>query len=520
MPMTSHRRSHMLPLLLVPPLLLLACGTDSEGQEDDSDVQGRSDPSVVVALPEEPATIDICDTGPIHAARVSRTNISESLTYRNPDTNEIEPMLAVSWEQVDDTHWDFELRQDVDFHDGEHLDAEAVAYSINRQFIPELECSLTSQNFGDVVVEAEAIDDYTVQLSTRNPDAILPLRANFLEIVSPNTPDDSITQEPVGTGPYQFLEWVPGQHITLEAFEGYWGEQPDVQEATYVFRSEESVRVGMIETGEADIAIGLSPQHADHELAELFDIPEVTGLRMDVLGPPFDDIRVRQAVTHAIDREGLIQAMWDGVGTPASLPIVGTAVGYNPDIEIPEYNPDLAAELVEDARQDGVDVEVEVTIFGRIGLFPNSRAFSEAAAEMLNDVGLNVTVEMLEVGAWIEILHDHPDDRHGLLAEAHGNALGDSSMTLGSRYHSSQPRSQIPLDRRDDIDQMIEEAAAASGDERVTKMHEFWEVITGEIIQDVWIAEMASVILLAEDLSYPLNVDSYEVVDLASISLS
>ena len=133
-------------------------------------------------------------------------------------------------------------------------------------------------------------------MTTAEPAPILPTMLGTMTVVSPNTVMDERTREPVGTGPYKFVNWTPGESVVLEQFDGYWGEKPDVEKATYVWRTESSVQAGMV-TGEADIAPNITELDAtDPSMDFSYFNSETTALRIDVTRPPLDDIRVRKAL--------------------------------------------------------------------------------------------------------------------------------------------------------------------------------------------------------------------------------
>jgi peptide/nickel transport system substrate-binding protein len=142
----------------------------------------------------------------------------------------------------------------VVFHDGEPFNAEAAKTAIERTLDERIDCEIRIKFFGGMQVTPVVVDEHTLDVKTAEPAPILPTMMGTMTMTSPNTVTGERTRDPIGTGPYRFVSWTPGTSVVLERFEGYWGEQPEVEQVTYVFRGESAVRAAMVATGEADIA--------------------------------------------------------------------------------------------------------------------------------------------------------------------------------------------------------------------------------------------------------------------------
>ncbi len=152
----------------------------------------------------------------------------------------------------------------------------------------------------------EIVDDTTINITAVPAQPILPLLMSLVTIVPSETPMEFV-RDPIGTGPYVMSEWTAGQQIVLDRRDDYWGEQPAVTKATYVFRSEPAVRAGMVASGEADIAPQNTAESADNKALDFaYPNPETVYLRIDSQDAPTNDIRVRKALNAAIDREAFI----------------------------------------------------------------------------------------------------------------------------------------------------------------------------------------------------------------------
>ncbi|RYG87962.1 MAG: hypothetical protein EON59_05885 [Alphaproteobacteria bacterium] len=477
------------------------------------------DAHITIAVPEEPQAFDFCNSDPTAQSRILRGNVGEGLTSRDLESGVVGPLLATTWEQQSPEVWTFKLREGVKFHDGADFNADAAAQSINRVFVDALGCSIRAQLFGSATAVAEAVDMHTLRVTLSAPDPILPLRLSALPISAPSTPNDAVTSEPVGTGPYRLAEWQRGSHIVLENFTEYWGEQPDVAKATYVFRPEGAVRVGMVDTGEADIATNVSLDLLSQPGVMSYDLPNTIIFRMDMQDEPFRDIRVRRAVGHAIDRQAMIDGFLNGAGEPASQLISKYVDGYDHDLPVSAYDPVLAAELIAQAAADGVNTKQEVTFYVLGSANPYNSLIAQATAEQLNAVGLNVKVVSLERAAMGEILLSRGEGRHAMLQYGHDNLLGDASVSVNAILPSSQKRSQIGPDFAEKVDAMVVEANAKVGEERTRLYRELIRYWTNEVVQDAYFATLKGTMKVRPGVNYTPNFQSNEIMRLSEITV-
>jgi len=334
--------------------------------------------AVTIVLSEELDLVEPCQASRSNIGRVIKQNVAETLTEINPLDGSIAPRLATAWEQVDDLTWRFTLRDGVTFHDGAALNADAVIYAIQRTMDETLDCEVRTKFFGNIALEPSAVDDLTVEIKTDSPVPILPTMMGTFTIVSPNTPMGEPTRDPIGTGPYTFESWAPGENIVLLRNPDYWGEAPAIEKATYVWRTESAVRAAMIATGEADIAANIAVQDAtDPEMDFSYPNSETSRLRIDTTVPPLDDIRVRKALNLAFDREAVRGSIFSPDVIPATQLVVPSINGHNPDLKVWSHDVAEAKKLVDEARADGVPVDDEITLLGRINIYPNATEIME-----------------------------------------------------------------------------------------------------------------------------------------------
>jgi peptide/nickel transport system substrate-binding protein len=447
------------------------------------------DDSVTIVLSEELDLLEPCMASRSNIGRVILQNISETMTELFPEEG-LQPRLATSWEDMGGGTWRFHLREGVTFHDGTTLDAEDVATSIARVKSEDIVCEIGAKFFGGMELTTEVVDEHTIDVTADPAQPILPLLMSTLTIVPSETPMDAFVDEPIGTGPYVFDEYNVGQNISLSANPDYWGEQPAVQSATYVFRSESAVRSAMVETGEADIAPNIALQDAvSPDMDFSYPNSETVYLRVDAMTPPLDDVRVRKALNYAVDREAFVGTILADGTLLATGMVPPSTIGYNEQIEPYPYDPDQAKALLEEAAADGVPVDTEITLIGRTEQWGNVTETMEALLAMFQDVGFNMNLQMTEVAEW-EDLYSKPfaEDRGPIIVGAmHDNSNGDPVFSMYFKYHSDGLQSGISDPK---IDEMIEGATVATDDERAQLWSALFEYINDEAAADVLLWHM------------------------------
>ncbi|KMK69071.1 ABC transporter substrate-binding protein [Puniceibacterium sp. IMCC21224] len=471
--------------------LLLSTGVIAIGSNTPLLAQANSQ-SVTIVMPGSPDRLDPCETPRSLVGRIIKQNVVETLVeldYQNASTL---PRLATSWEQTSPTEWVFHLREGVSFHDGAPFDANAVVYTLERTLDPALTCITRTKYFDGNDILAEAIDDYTVRFRTGAPIPILPTLLAQLAISSPNTPKGEYTATPIGTGPYLFESWTQGTNVKLARNDTYWSDTPEIDEATYVWRSESSVAAAMVETGEADLAFSIAPQDADDpEMDKVYPNSDTSMFRLSVDVPPLNDIRVRKAVNLAIDREAFLGTIISDQAQLATQQIGPNVFGWNADLKPWSYDPKAAMRLLAEARADGVPVDTEIRLVGRGNMFSNSNELVEATAQMLRAVGFTVQIESLEMSLWLDVANKpFSEDREPtMLLTQHDNNSGDAAFTLFFKYHSDGRQSEL---HDPALDALIVEAGALSGDERKVAYNEATRMIYEDIVSDVPLFHMVN----------------------------
>lgn len=474
---------------------------------------------LTIAVLEEPLSLDGCDASHSSVGRIIRGNVVESLTQIDTASGLPVAKLATDWEQMDPRTWRFRLREGVTFHDGTPLNAEAVAKSATRTLSGGLNCVTGDQYFNDAEYTVSAIDDLTVEIASSQPEPIMPTRVAFLDITAPATPDTEKSRAAIGTGPYSIEEWRPGQDISLKRAQSYWGEQPSVEAATYIWRSESAVRAAMVQTGEADLALEIAPQDATTPQDIAYPNSETSFFAIDVTVPPLNDRRIREAINLAIDRQGLRGTLFHADATPATQVILPGVFGHNPDIPVWPYDPERAMQLVQEAAADGVDISLPIYVYGRIGVYTNAGEVVEALQAMISAIGLNAQAQMFEVAA-AEERNQKPraEGRPANIHQAqHDNNKGDAVFSVFTKYHTDGIQSRIS---DPELDYLILRAQAAVGDERLALWQQVFQRINVDIITDVPLFYMVSSVRVGDRINYMPDIRTNTQIELATVSFN
>ncbi|MBE1285177.1 MAG: ABC transporter substrate-binding protein [Rhodobacteraceae bacterium] len=359
--------------------------------------------SATFAMQLEPPHLDPTSAAAQAIDSVVYLNIFEGLTRFMGDGS-IAPGLAESWEISDDgTVYTFQLHDGVTFHDGSSMDAEDVKFSLDRA---RAEDSTNAQKALFAGIESvEVIDPLTVKITLANPNGnfLFNLAWGDAVVVAPESIED-IKTNPIGTGAYTFSEWVQGDRIVLERNPDYWGEQPALAKATFKMISDPTAAFAAMMAEDVDaIANFPAPENlpqfeADPRFQVLYGSSEgETILSTNNKQPPFDDVRVRQAVAHAINREAIIDGAMFGLGTPIGTHFAPHHPAYVDLTGNSAHDPDKAKALLAEA---GLPDGFETTLH----LPPPSyaRRGGEIVAAQLAEVGIKAEIINVEWAQWLE----------------------------------------------------------------------------------------------------------------------
>jgi peptide/nickel transport system substrate-binding protein len=379
--------------LAIAVLLATSACTVANSETGDAGAGGST---LRIVLAQEPSTLEPCESSLTGTGMVVRSNITEPLIERDPTTGELRPLLSTGWRQNSPTSWTFDIRSGVTFQNGLPFTAEDAAFTIDRAVNSALMCNVDGYVFDDAPLGLHVDSPTRLTVTTEKPDPILPLRLSFVEIVPRTTDATAKVRQPIGTGPFAIEDWQTGVSITLKRNDTYWGNAPAYPRVRYVWRSESSVRAAMIAKGEADMATGLDPEDAKPENSIAYPNNETTALRLDGTQKPLDDIRVRKAIGIAIDRQSIVDVLFDGKAEAAAQLIPKGVVGYNDALKPQAADQDAAKKLVQEAKNDGTPVDRQITLVARNDQFPRVAETAEALQYALGQIGLNVKILMTD----------------------------------------------------------------------------------------------------------------------------
>jgi peptide/nickel transport system substrate-binding protein len=362
-----------------------AATSPEPGEEPSAEPAAEGD-SLIIAISTEPSTLDgqvVNDRN----ARVITGNLFEALIKRDREALLV-PGLATEWANVDDTTWEFTLREDVTYHDGSPFNAASAAYSVNRMVAEDFETQRGSYIKG--IVGAEATGDFTLVVTTDGPDAILPLQMAQVPMV-PLDAGDEMNDAPIGTGPYMLDVWARGQSITAVAYAGYWGDAPSIPSFTARVIPDAQTALAALQVGEIDLVLDILPDQIDLVPKTVsVEATEFSYLAFNTYKEELSDPNVRVAMNLAIDKETLAETLYSGYARPNEAQQTSSnGLGFNADIEPFPYDPDTARQLLADAGYpDGFSVTLNVPI----GRYLYGEETAQYVAQQLGDIGLDVEI--------------------------------------------------------------------------------------------------------------------------------
>ncbi|KAB2328639.1 glutathione ABC transporter substrate-binding protein [Cytobacillus depressus] len=466
------RKLHIRKLFLVMlmAIIITGCSTNrnvSKSGENKETTSKESGTLVIVRL-SDAENLDHHFMNTINAASVTHGKVYEGLVGRDKNAN-IQPLLAESWNQVDDKTWEFKLRDDVKFHDGTPFNASAVKTNFDRLLDPNVKAPRAG--VFKMVNEVKVINDYTVQFILNEPFAPLLsiLASHEGGIISPITIEKfgkNIINEPNGTGPFAFKSWTPGQEIVLVKNNQYFGEKAKVDEVIFKIVPEETTRISMIETGEAHIAEPLSVTMKETvDASTRMEVYRSEGFGTEYIGfnvekKPFNDVRFRKAISHAVEMDAIIKGVFNNIGKKANSLLGSQVYGFHDGLEAYEYNLNEAKKLLAEA---GYPNGFETTLLTmdakeRINL-------AEVLQSQLKGIGVDVKIQVMENGAFVE-QRNRGDSQ--MFISSWRNATGDADYNQYNLFHSASKGSagNTFFYGNEEVDRLIEAARKESNQEK------------------------------------------------------
>ncbi|MBY7144872.1 glutathione ABC transporter substrate-binding protein [Virgibacillus sp. NKC19-3] len=471
----------LLVLAFVLSLVLAACASepDDSGSDDGGDGETAEDGEVEGGEGQEGGDLEIARLSDVTGLDPAgsndvpssdvQENIFETLVKQDMDM-ELQPGLAESWEAVEDDVWEFNLREDVTFHDGSEFNADVVKANIER--IMDEDVASPRAFLYEMVTDIEVVDDYTVRFTTEYPFAPLPahlahtggsmvgldqIEEDYAAMEDGEEPGSVINENPIGTGYFEFDEWSPGELVRLTKNEDYWDDPALLDSVTFKVVDEDLTRVAEVTTGDSHIGDPLSPSDVEQiETTDGVHVHDQASVSLSYIGfnmqkEPFDDERVRQAISMAIDKDQIIDGIYDGVGIPAIGPIPPDVFGYDENVSGLDYDVEQAKELLAEA---GYEDGFSTTIWTN-----DNRERIDAATNVqaqLEEIGIDAEVEVMEFGAYLEQTANGEQDMFVL---GWSVATGDADYALHPLFHSDnlgEPGNRT-FTENDELDALLEE---------------------------------------------------------------
>ncbi|CDZ99756.1 Periplasmic dipeptide transport protein precursor [Jeotgalicoccus saudimassiliensis] len=463
--------------VLMIALLFIIAGCSSNDNvevEEQSGSDSEKTGDITVGMLSDVVSLDLHGSNDAHSSQV-RSNIYERLL--NQDVNmELQPGLATAYEQIDETTWNFKLREDTTFHNGEDFTAEDVAATFDRVRDEALGSPVLF--LYDMIEDIEVVSDYEINIHTSIPFA--PLASHLAHSTAGIMPKELIDSdyeaaleaagsditveeyyelrdtggeaydavkdnigehlasvignEPNGTNHLKFVSRSPGESVTLEKFEDFTGGDRYFEEVTFSVIPETSARIAELETGGVQIAADIDSSSVERiengpdTAMAVKDSVRMAYLGFNVNKEPFDDIKVRQAISYAINREEIVEGVYDGMGITAKGPLAPDVWGYSEELEGQNYDIDKAKELLSETEvADGFDTTLWVY---------DDQQVIDTAVYIQNELAkLNITaeIEQFDLGAYYDTLEN---GSHDMFMLGWTTVTADADYGLYALFHS------------------------------------------------------------------------------------
>ncbi|WP_299088015.1 ABC transporter substrate-binding protein [uncultured Metabacillus sp.] len=419
------RKKVKLFLSLVLALCLIAAGCNSSNQEAGTEGKPSDDAkkkdTLVFGRGGDSTSLDPITTTEGETFKVTENIFETLVSYGEQDTT-LHPGLAESWTVSEDAlTYTFKLRQGVTFHDGTDFNAEAVVFNFNRWMNGNEDQFPYYSMFGGykgeeshVIKEVKAIDEHTVQFVLNRPQApfLKNLAMSPFGIASPAAVEkygEDFRKNPVGTGPFKFVEWKQNDRIVLEKNENYWLKgYPKLNQVIFRVIPENTARLNALVNGEIDLMDGVN--NSDEETItgnDQLQLIERPSMNVGYLGfttnrPPFDNKLVRQALSHAIDKQAIIDAFYGGKAEPAKNPMPPSIEGYNDEIKDYEYDQEKAKQLLAEAGYpDGFEMDLWAMPVAR-PYMPEGMKVAEVIQASFAEIGVKANIQSVDWATYLD----------------------------------------------------------------------------------------------------------------------
>ncbi|MFD0943866.1 glutathione ABC transporter substrate-binding protein [Savagea faecisuis] len=485
-------------LFAIFALVLAACsgGSDDkpakENEEGQEQSEGKEGGDLVVAVLSDAATLDPQTATDVPTAAVL-VNVVEGLVTKD-ENDEIVPALAKSWENIDDLTWEFKLQEGVKFHDGEDFTAEVVKKNFERILDPEV--AAPRAFLFEVIEEVKVIDDHTVQIITEYPFAPLLahlnhpvgvmlspalIEADYEGMKAGRQPGAVVAEGPIGTGMFKFKSWNPDDAIVLERNDDYWQEGANVDTITFKVVPESGTRVAELETGYAHLIEPVQPSEvtgietSGKGTVDVTDGNSLSYVAFNTEKAPFDNPKVRQAISMLINTDEILTGIYDDYGQAAKGPLAPSVFGYSDKYPPLAHDIEKAKQLLEEA---GLGDGFKTSIWTNDN--PQRIETAVLLQQKLKEVNVDVEIEQMEWGTYLD---KTANGEHEMFILGLSNPVGDADYFLTQLFHSKNKGASGNRSFYDnpEVDRLLDEARQEIDE---AKRIELYEEVQKVLIED------------------------------------
>ncbi|MCT8136325.1 peptide-binding protein [Anaerobacillus sp. CMMVII] len=504
-------------MIFMLSIFLVACGGDKTSTED------PKEPTTPAEEPKDEEKEEPKEEGPVQGGSIVLGTSGEPVTFngnysqdsassdvidllfvglvRSNENLEIVPSVAVDHPEVseDGLEWVYTLREGVLFHDGTELTAEDVEFTYNI-FKHEDYAGPRAGSFSNVE-KIEAIEKYKVKFTLSEADARFPTLAGYgilpkhilgdVPVADLGEYQEFNQKNPIGAGPFKFVSWTPGQNLVVEAFDEYFEGRPYLDKVTFRFASDSNALVLLMQTGDIDWMIAPPAELATIETFDHARVSNTLALRYDYIGwnlqnPLFQDVKVRQALTHAIDRQEIVDTIMEGNATVAHAPVSPLSWAYNDNVPKFDFDPEKAKSLLAEAGwEPGADgilqkdgQKFSFTILSNDGNVVR-RDIGIIVQQYLGNIGIEVKAEQMEWGAFLDKINP-PNYDFDAVVLAWGLALDPDPSAIWHSKEIENGLNNISY-RNDKVDEISDSnTKILDQTERAAALAEVWQILAEE----------------------------------------
>ncbi|MDQ0323766.1 peptide/nickel transport system substrate-binding protein [Pararhizobium capsulatum DSM 1112] len=453
--------------------------------------------SLTVGLTSDAVNLDP-QAGEELSSNILFYHIYDPLVRRNADLS-FGPGLAESWELADDTTWVFKLRKGVKFHNGEEFKASDVVFTLDR-----LKKSLMA-NLGANISSFKAIDDYTVEIKTPRPYAVLPNDLAAVLILNEKyvkeAGDETADLKPIGTGPYKLVEWVKEDHIALESNKDYYAGPAKLDTVTFRPITNGATRTAALLTGEVDVVQDLNVRDVDRVKADgrykVLAQPSLLNVvlsidqrekspTVDLDKNPMVDHRVREAMVRAIDVGAINKVIMNGLSTPSEQYVPASHTGYLDGASFRDMYPfdveKATALMAEAGYADGFTVTLDATN----NRYVNDQQIVQALASMLGKIKINLKLNLMPKSNFFGYIRV-PSDKSSLIMSGWDVPSGDGGSMYSVMFYTRDKKEGYGQVNRGsysnpEVDALIDKADATA---KLDQRDKFLQDVTKILMADI-----------------------------------